>query len=173
MSPQPFVADAALVDAALDDPTRLAVVQRILGHGWPSTAVQDCLVGLAEEVGVPFTAATLLDGSEQHFLATNGGPIESCSRDSSHCQYVIASGTFLAINDMGVDPVWRRLLRVAVRGRPIQAYLGVPLKVHGQVLGAVCCVDTSPREEWSTDDQYATYRVARQVSAVLEEALRE
>lgn len=168
MSIDTLVTDLAFVDNAMDDPDRLAVVRRIVKAQWPIPEAQALLTELAADRDVPFAAATLLDGSEQHFLATNGGPLQSCSRDASHCQYVIASGTFLAICDTASSPLWRRTTRRRINGKPLQAYLGVPLRVHGQVLGAVCLVDTKPRPEWTSDDQYEAYRTARRISEHLE-----
>lgn len=157
------------VEKAVNDPARLAVVTRIIkSAGWPSQQVQTVLTALADDLECQFSAATLIDGSHQHFLATNNGPLEACSRDASHCQYVIATGSFLAINSADASPLWRRLARLGIGGKPLQAYLGAPLRVEKQVLGAVCVVDTEPRE-WTSEDQYAVYAASRKVAGILEE----
>lgn len=162
--------DPASVDATLDDPGRLSVTQRVIAVQWPRPELQTMLDELAGVVRVPFTAATLLDGSEQHFLATNGGPVASCSRETSHCQYVIATGRFLAIADTQASPLWSRLHRQMLGRKPLQAYLGFPLRVLDQTIGAVCAVDVV-RHDWSTDDQFAVYDTARRAGLLLERGL--
>lgn len=162
---EPPSADA--VEEALLNVQRLLVVDRIVRKQWPVPEVQEMLVDLAAYVDAPFAAATMLDGTTQHFLATNGGPMETCSRDTSHCQYVITTGTFLAIHDAATEVPWKQRARNIILGKRLQAYLGVPLKVDGQVIGAVCVVDTEAHE-WTPDEQFETYRVARKVSEILE-----
>lgn len=162
---------ADIVDRALDEPTRLDTVKRIIARQWPSTEIQGMLVSLAAELDAPFSAVTLLDGSEQHYLVTNGGPMESCSRDMSYCQYVIATGEFLAVSDAARQNPWKRLHRLPIGRKPLQSYLGSPLRVDGQVLGATCVIDVRPRT-WTSDEQYEVYRVGRKVAETLESGLR-
>lgn len=156
----------ARTDKRLRSPERVAAAQALLAEHPPLGRVERQLTDLATRLGVTLTAATVLDDETQHLLATSDGPMESTPATSSHCQYVIGSGEFLCISDAATDSTWKRLHRALVRGEPLTAYLGFPLRYHGEIVGAVCAVDTHSRE-WTSDEQYEVYRVSRVISDLL------
>ncbi len=163
------------VERRLRDAGRLAVVERVMAlEPRPLPELSAILRELSEEVRVPFAAATLLDDRDQRFLATAGVPagmeLPVDPVEGSHCQYVIASGSFLCVSDARVDPMWRRLTRVMVGGAPLVAYAGFPLRVSGELMGSVCVVDMVPRS-WSPDELFAVYGAARRAGDVLDGAL--
>ena len=84
-----------LISRALEDAQRLVAVDRVLRLNLPVVAMTEELEALALRLDVPLTAATCLDGTTQHFLATSDGPMEDLDREVSHCQYVIGGGAFV------------------------------------------------------------------------------
>lgn len=157
------------VDRQLDDAARLRAVQLVLATDLPPE-VEQVTHDLADEVGVPYAAVTVLDARDQHVVAATAGP-SSCARESSHCQYVVGTGSVLAINNTEASSLWRRLRRNLVGGMPLQAYLGVPLLVGRpgaqEVIGAVCVVDVEPRV-WTAPDHLAVTVAARKVARLLD-----
>lgn len=156
--------DFEALDRALDDPSRVDAARRTLNRPLPA-GVELVTRELADRVGVPYAAVTVLDDRHQHVLAATDGPDE-CSRDSSHCQYVVGTGKLLAINNTEADSMWRRLARNLICGAPLQAYLGVPLQSEQQPIGAVCVVDVKPRE-WTAEDHLAVTRASQRVAKLL------
>ena len=157
------------VEDVLDSPSRLHAVKRTLEQPVPPL-VFVLIRTLAADLNVPFAAVTVLDEKYQHFLATSmedDGP-KSCDREDSHCQYVIGTGQMLAINNTASHAFWKRVWRNVISGEErLQAYLGVPLKDEsGEVLGAVCVVDTKPRN-WSAEEHYSLYETSNMVTRVL------
>lgn len=155
----------AQVDERLDSPERMTAVEHLLARNLPVEAVQARLARLGEEIDA-LTAATVLDGKRQHFLATSAGPMDATPREASHCQYVIGTGRFLCITDTQASPTWRRLARILVGKEPLQAYLGFPLRYEGQTIGSVCAVDAKARA-WSSEDQFAVYVASREIERLL------
>jgi GAF domain-containing protein len=66
----------------------------------------------------------------------------------SVCQYAVANGAALILEDARVDPVFKN--HPAVRDGTVVAYLGIPLMDHdGNAIGTLCVFDTKPRL-WGT-----------------------
>ncbi|WP_345785207.1 GAF domain-containing protein [Roseisolibacter sp. H3M3-2] len=59
------------------------------------------------------------------------------------CHYTVARTTPLVIPDTAADPVYRDVPTVRTLG--VAAYVGVPLLVGGQAVGAFCAIDVRPR----------------------------
>ncbi len=57
--------------------------------------------------------------------------------------------TPLVIPDTAADPVWRTM--PTVQTLRVAAYVGVPLVVDGQTVGAFCAIDTRPHP-WTADE---------------------
>jgi GAF domain-containing protein len=69
--------------------------------------------------------------------------------DMSVCQYIIANGQPIILEDAKVDPVFKN--HPAVRSGAVAAYLGAPLiDPDGNAIGTLCVFDIKPRL-WSTD----------------------
>lgn len=161
----------AQVTAVLDDVPRLAAIAHLEALDLPVAQIEKVLGSLAYRLGgEPLCAATYLDATSQHFIATSEGPLEDTPREISHCQYVIATGAWLCLNDASV-PVSRlvKVRRALIKGEPLAAYLGFPLTFDGQTIGAVCAADIHTRV-WSTDEHYAVYKASIAVRDLLESA---
>ena len=84
-------------------------------------------------------------GLDELWATQRGTPLSH-----SFCQYVVATRGAFVVNDASTDPLVRESPAVSELG--VRAYLGVPLReTDGEVLGALCAIDTDPRE-WLHDD---------------------
>lgn len=156
------------VELRLTDPKRLNSVKATLDKPVPEL-VHVLIRALAAQVDAPFAAVTIVDSTHQHFLSTNMGAMPRCELGQSRCQYVIGTGNMVAINNVKEHGFFKRLMKSYVKEQETIAYLGVPLKdVEGDVLGAVCVVDFSPRV-WTAEEHYALYETSQMVTKILSE----
>ncbi len=137
----------------LRDPERLAALQQLALMGSPPDPAFDRLTRLAATViGTPIALVSLLDSDRQFFKSSFGLPEpyrsqRQTSLSYSFCKHVVATGQTLAIEDAREHPLTRDNRAVIEYG--LIAYLGVPLVTDaGHVLGALCVLDTVPRN-WS------------------------
>lgn len=152
------------VDAALEDRDRLAQVGRVLSR--PHSPESDEIVrDVAARIDVPWAGLTVLDSQVMHFMSTSDGPMTSCPLDGSKCQYVIATGASLAIDNAHAG-IWRRLIRSVVSGIVVEAYLGVPLVIGGETVGALCIVDDHPRH-WTAEEHFMLVRACQKIAELL------
>ena len=74
-------------------------------------------------------------------IATGWNALESCL-----CQDVVANGMPLVVSDAQADP------KLSERGTKLRAYAGFPLITDdGSILGALCALDSAPRD-WTEKD---------------------
>lgn len=103
----------------------------------------------------PVALVTLLATDRQHFVGQAGlGEPWASQRETpfshSFCQYVVADRAPLVVVDARSSPRLRDNLAIADLG--VIAYAGVPLTTpEGEVLGALCAIDQTPRV-WTDDD---------------------
>jgi signal transduction histidine kinase len=84
----------------------------------------------------------------------------------SFCQYVTASGSPFIVSDSRLHPLTQDSL--AITENNVIAYAGVPLTdAHGFPLGALCAVDSQPRE-WTDDELAILQTLAAQVMSEIE-----
>ncbi|CAA0128279.1 Uncharacterised protein [Mycolicibacterium vanbaalenii] len=138
------------VEAAITDPDRLEALQAtgLLDSG--QDAVLDRITSaLAQALDVPFAAVTLVDADRLLLKSVKtttpdnfgGGQVPL---EWSICQYTVAQGSTLALDDARIDPVFK--LHPAVAAGTFVAYLGVPVKDRkGNAIGTLCVSDTKPR----------------------------
>ena len=107
----------------------------------------DGLAALAAHVaGTPFAFITLVDSDRQWVKACSGPGAPDTPREYSLCAHVVASGAPLHINDTHQHPCTMDNPLVGV-GSGVHFYAGYPLLVEDDVvLGALCVIDTRPRE---------------------------
>ena len=146
------------VGDVLSDPERLRSLRRLLLLDSPPDVGFDRLTRLAAQLlGAPVALLTLVDADRQFFLSAFGlpEPVRSARQtplDYSICQYAVASGCPLIIDDARRDPLIAH--NPAVTGLGVTAYAGIPLFASkGQSVGTLCVVDFVPRT-W-VDDQLA------------------
>ena len=139
---------------ARQDPARLAAVRAsgLLDSG--SEEVFDRLSRLAVRVlGVPAAFISVVD-SERDFYKSScgfGEPLASAREWTgvTFCHQTIGASAPVVIGDTSSHPAYNRV--PTVRSLEVAAYLGVPLRIDGQAIGALCAIDVKPRE-WNDDD---------------------
>ena len=90
-----------------------------------------------------------MDTDRQFFKSSIGlGALWACKRETplshSFCQHVVSNTERLVIADARKHPLVAN--NPAIEELGFVAYLGIPLTCHGQTLGAMCAIDTKPRE---------------------------
>ncbi|HVM28439.1 MAG TPA: sensor domain-containing diguanylate cyclase [Mycobacteriales bacterium] len=136
-------------------PDRVAAAERAL------SAVADAEPGLVrlarlarEVLGASICMVTLLDGTHEELRAVVGlpEPYRSGARvplEVSICVRLVETGVPLVIPDLAADPALRHHPAVSALG--LRRYAGVPLRLDGHVVGALCVVDEAG-EAWSERD---------------------
>lgn len=142
------------VSAAVTDPERLNSLRATgLMDTLPDPAFDRITRAAVEALNTPFAAVTLVDADRTYYKSTAGmGNLSVEERrmpfDQSICQYTIADGTALVIEDARTDPVFMN--HPVVRSGAMAAYLGIPLLDHdGRAIGTLCVSDSKPRQ-WGT-----------------------
>jgi GAF domain-containing protein len=126
---------------------RLAAVHRLDVLDTPPEESFDRITRLAKTVlGMPIVVVSLVDRDRQWFKSIQGFGLSETVREISFCTHTIQRNEPLIVNDAAADP--RFCDSPLVRGEPhIRFYIGVPLHTkEGQNVGALCAMDTKPRQ---------------------------
>lgn len=117
----------------------------------------------AQLLDFPMAAISLLGSTEQVFKARFGLDIERTPIGDAFCAHTVREQGVFVVTDAAIDP--RFAENPLVTGAPgLRAYAGVPLVMpSGEVLGALCVLDTKPRE-MSTASCETLRLLARQVT---------
>ena len=144
----PDVTDASRI---LGDAVRLAAVHGTGLTGGESSPVLDRLTRLVSRVmGVPVSLVSLVDDVSQHFPGLTGlggwaGEERGTPLSHSFCKHVVTSGSEFVVSDAGSDERVRD--NPAYHELDVIGYAGVPLTTSdGARLGALCAIDTAPRQ---------------------------
>lgn len=143
------------VSAAITDPDRLASLRETGLLDSPVEAVYDRITrAAADALDAPFSSVSLIDADRQFFKSTVGMGDMSIPEnretplDESICQYAVADGTPLVLEDARKDPIFKN--HPVVRSGAVAAYLGIPLiDPSGHAIGTLCVFDDKPRL-WGT-----------------------
>jgi len=104
-------------------------------------------------VKVPAAFVSLVDEHRDFYKSACGfgEPLASARQleGPTFCHFTILSAEPLVIPDTAADPVYRDVPTVKSLG--VAAYVGIPILVGGQVIGAFCAIDMAPRA-WSGDE---------------------
>lgn len=154
--------------ASLDSAQRLAAISPPLTRLDADEVLDAAVEEAARIAGTPIALVSLVMRGIQLFRAHRGLPPElaasrATSRANSFCQFVVRDELPLLVDDAPVDA---RVPQDLVENYGIRAYLGVPVRVHGQVVGTLCAIDVVPRR-FSKDVVVAMKRLASRVSARL------
>jgi GAF domain-containing protein len=132
----------------LDDPLRLGQFKGAILRLESDGVLDDCVRTAATRAEAPISLVTFVMSKIQLFRAAVGLPPEldasrATSRCDSFCQFVVKTERpFIVVDAANDDRVPQRL----VQTYGIQSYLGVPIRVGGQVLGSLCVADGQPRQ---------------------------
>lgn len=142
------------VSAAVADPDRLAALRQTGLLDSPPEAIYDRITrAAADALDAPYALVSLVDVDRQFFksfvgLASVSPEERQTSLERSVCQYAVANGAPLILEDARVDPTFKQ--HPAVQDGTVVAYLGIPLMDDaGNAVGTLCVYDTKPRL-WST-----------------------
>jgi PAS domain S-box-containing protein len=155
----------------LADPGRLAALRQTNLLDTATEEAFDRLSRLAARLlGGPIALVTLVDRDRLFLKACLGLPEPWASArqlplSHSLCQRLLVTGQPLVIGDVRADPLARGSQAVVEFG--VAAYLGIPLRFAGQVLGSLCVADRRPRD-WTDDDVAVLADVARLVMTEIE-----
>ena len=132
--------------AARSEEQRMNEFARVNPLATASEASFDIITRLVQQViGAPAVAITLIDQDTQYLRARQGIDLSKAPRSAAICDIIVCSGEPLIIGDMQKD---RRVSQHPCVTGPmgLRAYAGAPLTTNGgQQLGALCVLDTSPR----------------------------
>lgn len=134
--------------ADLDDPKRLAHFRGDLMSAAPDEILNECVREAAKLADAPLASITFVMGRVQYFRASVGLPKElaisrATSRCDSFCQFVVTDEKPFIVKDASSDV---RVPKAMVDLYGVGAYLGVPVFMGSEVLGALCVVDVRPRD---------------------------
>jgi len=106
----------------------------------------DSLVTHASEIfGVPVSLITILDRNRQWFKAVHGMDMRETSREMAFCNYTVATGATVVVDDTELDERFSAKPFILEAGG-FRFYAGVPLAVEpGIHVGTLCILDTKPR----------------------------
>lgn len=146
--------DMPSVSAVLADPDRLRALYATGLLDSPPEELYDRITrAAAAALDAPSAAVSLVDIDRQFFKSSFGMDVESAEErqtplNRSVCQYAVANGTSLILEDARLDPVFKN--HPAVRDGTVVAYLGIPLiDGDGNAIGTLCVFDHRPRM-WSS-----------------------
>lgn len=136
------------------DERRLAVVR---ATGLLDSEVEeafDRLTRLAVRlVKIPAAFVSLVDENRDFYKSACGfgEPLASFRQleGPTFCHFTIQSAEPLIIPDTRADPVYRDVPTVQSLG--VAAYVGIPIVISGQVIGAFCSIDVVPHP-WTDDE---------------------
>lgn len=126
---------------------RLEALRRYRILDSPAEVEFDDLTNLAAHIcGVPTALLTFVDADRQWFKSRVGFANPATPRHLSFCATAMREPDLLVISDAASDPAFAQ--HPSVVGEPrIRFYAGAPLvSPEGQPLGALCVIDSKPRE---------------------------
>ena len=126
---------------------RLAALRACEILDTPPEVAFDRIVKLAtQSLDVPVAAVSFVDDDRQWFKAAIGSPFCECPRQHSFCAHAILEDDVFVVPDATRDPRFAANPLVT-GGTQVRFYAGAVLRAPGgQALGALCVVDTRPRE---------------------------
>lgn len=133
------------------DPERLARVRATGLLDSPSEDAFDRLTRLAAKLtNAPVTFISLVDEGRDFYKSCFGFPEPLASEreitGTTFCHYALVSEGPLIIEDTLANPIYASVPTVQSLG--VRAYLGIPLRIDGQVIGSFCAIDFQARS-WS------------------------
>lgn len=144
----------AKLSAVINDPDRLRALRATGLLDTPPEPIYDRITrAAADALDAPYAAMSLVDVNRQFFKSTSGKGVRNDGQREtplarSVCQYAVASGTSLVVEDARADAMLKN--HPAVLDGTVVAYLGIPLVDRADnAVGTLCVYDTKPRM-WST-----------------------
>lgn len=143
------------IAVVIENPHRLAAARRAHPADPAEQRIFQRLVELAAELAdAPAGLLTIVEDREQVFMAHCGLPEELAEAgrtpiEVSLCQYAVARGRPLIIDDLSGDPAWRD--HPAIRELGVRSYAGIPVVTgEGHAVGTLCVLDQVVRH-WTDE----------------------
>jgi PAS domain S-box-containing protein len=152
-----------------NEPERLAALHRYQVLDTPPEAAFDRLTALAARMfKTPTVLISLVDESRVWFKSSIGFGAPEVRRDDAICNVTILSDELLIVPDTRLDD--RLICNPFVQGEPAtRFYAGAPLiDRHGFNLGALCLIDTVPRDPLTAEEEATLVDLAAMVVSELE-----
>lgn len=132
----------------LDAAERLAVFRGSVLSPERDDVLQSIVAEAAGLARCPIALVSLVMGTVQFFRASVGIPPEletslATSRCHSFCQFVVGEAAPFTVENASRDV---RVPQRLVEDYAIEAYVGVPVWLEGQVLGSLCVIDLKERK---------------------------
>lgn len=158
---------SAAARRAATDPERLAAVRMTeLLHSQSEVFFDNLTRMAAEMTGSPAAFLSLVGEGFDFYKSCYGFDEElRLTREitgTTFCHYALISDGPLVIEDARNNPAFCHVPTIESHG--IAAYLGVPLRMERQALGAFCVIDRHPRT-WTAEDLEAVAALARAANA--------
>ncbi|MEC3912312.1 PAS domain-containing protein [Sphingobium sp. CR2-8] len=136
-------------------------------------SLDDITAFAARLCDVPIALVSIVENIRQRFLARTGLDADETPRDVSFCQHAMLKPDIFVVPDAAVDPGFAD--NALVTGPPhIRFYAGAPLVgADGEPLGALCVIDTVPRDDLTPLQRKGLTLLARQVMVELEGRRRD
>ncbi len=134
-----------------NEPARPAELYRLdLLNGEPDAQIEG-ICDLARTLfDVPIAYVSLVDSDRQTFLAQRGIDLDAIDRANSFCSVTILGSAPVVVPDAWIDTRFNG--GVLVTGKPkARFYAGVPLRIAGHAIGALCIANSAPRDLSAND----------------------
>ena len=129
----------------VDDQNRLKTIDDFLLSNEVPLDLDDLMVVLAGAYKVPIALIGIVGEFEETFKARYGTTLSKVSREHAFCSRVVEERKQVVVNNAHEDPKFKD--NPLVTGEPhICFYAGTPIEINDEIIGAVCLIDTVPRE---------------------------
>ena len=129
----------------MDDQNRLKTIDEFMLNNEVPLDLNDLMVVLAAAYKVPIALIGIVGEFEEVFKARYGTSLSKVSREHAFCSHVVQERQQVVVNNAQEDPRFKD--NPLVTGEPhICFYAGTPIEINDEVIGAVCLIDTVPRE---------------------------
>ena len=129
----------------MDDQNRLKTIDDFLLSNEVPLDLDDLMVVLAGAYKVPIALIGIVGEFEETFKARYGTTLSKVSREHAFCSRVVEERKQVVVNNAHEDPKFKD--NPLVTGEPhICFYAGTPIEINDEIIGAVCLIDTVPRE---------------------------
>lgn len=162
-----------MTDHVLGSPSRLAAIRSTqLLDGRRDVDIDQLTRLAANLLRVPNALVTLVTADRQQVVSaaiddptSSNPPGSSQTLDDSFCKHAVSTAEPFVVEDARENE-WVRNSPAIAKG--VIAYAGVPLEVDGEVIGALCVIDSRPRS-WSAEDLSTLRMLARSAMRLVEE----
>lgn len=157
-----------------DDPKRLSVLDEVVTGRAIDVQLDALVSGVAAAAGAPMALINIITEDTQFSRSYigMGADFEArrvAPREQTFCQFVVRDELPFVVQDAAED---ERVPRALAAEHGIRAYVGVPLRYQGQVIGSVCALDVVPRT-FSASQVEAVEGLANYIAGRLEELRRK